>query len=206
MKTIIVLITALVSFNSFARATDTSDHVTRPLNGVAESNAGLSSILKVGTRISDDKVKEVAHKLCSDVIVARQKAYDVPKWEETMRTYLDYKGTKSEFPQYFNSFLNTYKNHIICPKFHVTTNIYPPQHLFKRILAAGMNETYEEYFFNFENGDVDFNAYDIVDGKKETILDWVEKWVRDKRGDSEVILDVASALEDEFGAKRGNEL
>jgi hypothetical protein len=57
MKTIIVLITALVSFNSFARATDTSDHVTRPLNGVAESNAGLSSILKVGTRISDDKVK-----------------------------------------------------------------------------------------------------------------------------------------------------
>jgi len=33
-----------------------------------------------------------------------------------------------------------------------------------------MNEIYEEYFFNFENGEVDFNAYHIIHGKKETIL------------------------------------
>ena len=69
-----------------------------------------------------------------------------------------------------------------------------------------MNETYEEYFFNFENGDVDFNAYQIVDGKKETILDWVDKWVASGRGDKDELLDVSSALADELGAKRGNQL
>ena len=69
-----------------------------------------------------------------------------------------------------------------------------------------MNETYEEYFFNFENGDVDFNAYQIIDGKKETILDWVLKWVEQGRGDSDELLDITSALEDELGAKYGKEL
>lgn len=206
MKTIIVLITALVSLNSFARATDTAEHVTCPLNKVAESNAGLSNILEVGTRISDDKIREVTSKLCSDIIEAREEAYDVPKWENTMRESLGYSGVKSEFPNYFNNFLNTYKNQIICPKFQVATNIYPPQHIFKRILASGMNEIYEEYFFNFENGDVDFNAYQIVDGKKETVLDWVDKWVASGRGDKDELLDVSSALEDELGAKRGSQL
>ena len=157
-------------------------------------------------RLSDNKVNEVACALCSDVIVARQKAYDIPKWQKTMEKELGYNGTEEDFSKYFNNFLNKYKNQIICPEFKVTTNVYPPQHLFKRLLAAGMNETYEEYFFNFENGDVDFNAYQIIDGKKETILDWVLKWVEQGRGDSDELLDITSALEDEFGAKYGKEL
>lgn len=61
-------------------------------------------------------------------------------------------------------------------------------------------------FFNFENGDVDFNAYQIIDGKKETILDWVLKWAAQGRGDAEELLDITSALEDEFGAKYGRDL
>ena len=206
MKTIIVLITALVSFNSFARATDTSDSPSCAVTGVAETNTGLSSILEIGTKLSDDKIKEVAHELCTNVMTASREAYDIPTWEETMRQHLGYSGTKTEFPKYFNNLLNTYKNQMICPKYQVTTNIFPPQHLFKRILAAGMNETYEEYFFNLEDGDVNFNAYQIVDGKKETVLDWVDKWVASGRGNKEELLDVASALEDEFGAKRGNQL
>ena len=38
------------------------------------------------------------------------------------------------------------------------------------------------------------------------IIDWVDKWVASGRGDKDELLDVASALEDELGAKRGNEL
>ena len=155
---------------------------------------------------SDEKIEGVICKICSDIMVAIRKAYNIPKWKNTMEKELGYSGTKEDFPKYFNNFLNKYKNQIICPKYQVTTNIYPPQHIFKRLLAAGLNETYEEYFFNFENGDVDFNAYQIIDGKKETILDWVEKWVRDKRGDAEELRDIAYSLRDEFGAKYGKEL
>jgi hypothetical protein len=156
--------------------------------------------------LSDEKINNITCGICSDVMVARREAYDIPKWQETMEKELGYAGTEKDFPKYFNNFLNTYKNQLICPKYQVTTNIYPPQHLFKRILASGMNEIYEEYFFNFENGDVDFNAYQIIDGKKETILDWVEKWIELGRGDAEELRDVAYSLEDEFGAKYGKDL
>lgn len=206
MKTIIVLITALVSLNSFARATDTAEHVTCPLNKVAESNAGLSSILKVGTEISDEQIKDVAKALCNNVNYARLEGQDMPPWKETMEKYLGFSGNDKEFRVFFNTFLNTHKNKIICPQYKVSSRIFPPQHLFKRILAVGMNETYEEYFFDLEDGDIDFNAYEIVNGKKETVLDWVESWIAQGKGDAEELRDVAYSLADEFGAKKGIDL
>ena len=157
-------------------------------------------------RLSDEKINKIACALCNNVNYARLEGQDMPPWKETMEKYLGFSGNDKEFRVFFNTFLNTYKNQLICPKYQVTTNIYPPQHLFKRILASGMNEIYEEYFFNFENGEVDFNAYQIIDGKKETILDWVEKWIELGRGDAEELRDVAYSLEDEFGAKYGKDL
>lgn len=39
-----------------------------------------------------------------------------------------------------------------------------------------------------------------------TVLDWVESWIAQRKGDAEELRDVAYSLADEFGAKRGNEL
>lgn len=39
-----------------------------------------------------------------------------------------------------------------------------------------------------------------------TVLDWVESWIAQGKGDAEELRDVAYSLADEFGAKRGNEL
>jgi len=206
MRTIFVLITVLVSFNSFARATDTSDHVTCPLNKVAESNAGLSSILKVGTEITDDQVQKIAAALCSNVNWAKSEGLDVPPWKQTMEERLGFQGNDKEFRVFLNTFLNTHKNKIICPQFKVSSRLFPSQHLFKRILAVGMNETYEEYFFDLEEGDIDFNAYEMVNGKKETVLDWVESWIAQGKGNAEELRDVAYSLADEFGAKKGIDL
>jgi hypothetical protein len=206
MKTIIVLITALVSLNSFARATDTADHVTCPLNGVAESNAGLSNILNVGTTLSENETKQIVEKLCDDIIRGRSNALDVPEWEITMRRLAGYNGTSTNFPDYFNSFLNTNNQGLVCPPFDGGAEKYPAQHIYKRLLAADLEETFNEYFFELEEGDIDFNAYEIVDGKKETIVDWAEKWIAQGKGNPEDIKDIISVLEDEFGAKRGSEL
>jgi hypothetical protein len=206
MRTIFVLITVLISFNALARLTETTNAVTCPLKTVAESNAGLSSIIKVASEVSDEQIKEVAAALCNDVSWAKLKGEDMPPWKETMEKHLGFKGDDKEFKTFYHDFLNTHKNKIICPQFKVTTRIYPTQHLFKRILAVGMNETYEEYFFNLEEGEVDFNAYEMVDGEKETVLDWVEKWIASGRGHAEELRDVAYSLADEFGAKKGIDL
>ena len=206
MKTIIVLITVLVSFNSFARATDTSDHVTCPLNKVAESNTGLSSILKGGTILSKNETKQIVDKLCDDIIRGRSNALDVPEWEITMRGLAGYSGTSTNFPTFFNNFLNTNNQGLVCPPFDGGAEKYPAQHIYKRLLAADLEETFNEYFFELEEGVINFNAYEVVDGKKETIVDWAEKWVAQGKGNPEDIKDIISVLEDEFGAKRGSEL
>ncbi|EAW31788.1 hypothetical protein GP2143_05040 [marine gamma proteobacterium HTCC2143] len=206
MRTIFVLITVIISFNAVARLTDTTQSVTCPLKTVAESNVGLSSIIKVASEVSDEQVKKVAAALCSNLNWAKTRGKDMPPWKETMEKHLGFKGNEKAFKTFFHDFLNTHKNKILCPQYKITTLFYPPQHLFKRILAVGMNETYEEYFFNLEEGEVDFNAYEMVDGKKETVLDWVEKWIASGRGDAEELRDVAYILKDEFGAKKGIDL
>lgn len=154
--------------------------------------------------LSEEKMKRVTYCLCKDITDARLDGIDVPTWEDTMRTELGYTGTKADFPKYFNNFLNNNKQKLICPA--IKDTILPTQHFYKRILAAGMNEAYEEYFFNFNDGDVDFNAYEIVDGKKETVLDWVHKWIASNRGDKDELIDVTEVLADEFGALKGSEL
>jgi hypothetical protein len=155
---------------------------------------------------SDEQLEAAICAVCADVNWAKSWGEDMPPWKETMEKYLGFKGNDEEFKIFFHNFLNTYKNQIICPRYKVSTRIYPPQHLFKRILAVGMNETFEEYFFNLEDGEIDYNAYEIVNGKKETILDWVENWIALGRGDAEELRDVAYGLKDEFGAKLGKDL
>ncbi len=206
MKTIVILITVLVSSISFARNDSASNGANCNVKSLTSTNSGLSDILKMGTAISDEKIKEVTKQLCYDILSAQSNGLEVPKWKDTMKEYLGYSGSDKDFPKYFNSFLNKYKNQLKCPQLKITTRIYPSQHIFKRLLALSLNETYEEYFFNFEDGDVDFNAYDIVDGKKETIVDWVDSWIKQGKGDKDELLDVAAILEDEFGAKRGSQL
>lgn len=206
MKIIVILITVLVSSISFARNNSACEGASCATKSLTNTNSGLSNILKIGSAISDEKIKVVMKRLCGDIIRANSVGKSVPDWQKTMSEELGYSGTKDEFTNYFNSFLNTYKNKVKCPQFNLATRIIPSQHLFKRLLALDLNEAYEEYFFNLEDGDVDFNAYDIVDGKKETVLDWVDSWIKQGLGDEDELYDIATSLEEEFGAKRGSQL
>jgi|TARA_B110001469_G_C9466952_1_gene234888 hypothetical protein len=160
----------------------------------------------IENRLSDEKVKKIAAQLCDDIIRGRSNALDVPEWALTMRKMAGYTGSSKDFSKYFNNFLNKYNQNLICPCFDGGAEKYPAQHIYKRLLAADLEETYNEYFFEFENGDVDFNAYEIVNGKKETIVDWAERWIALGRGNPDDIRDIVSALQDEFGAKRASEL
>lgn len=169
----------------------------------------LQSIIETITfpkKDTNEQLEGVVASLCSNILRALAEGKDIPNWEKTMREKNGYIGSSEDFPIYFNNFLNTNLNKCKCPTLRIATRIYPPQHIFKRLLALDLNETYEEYFYNFEDGEVNFNAYDIVDGKKETLLDWVENWIALRRGDADELRDVASSLKDEFGAKHGKDL
>ncbi|MEL6562426.1 MAG: hypothetical protein AAFQ94_29925, partial [Bacteroidota bacterium] len=75
---------------------------------------------------------------------------------------------------------------------------YDGTHFLRRILET------EEYA-----GKVDYNFYEIVDGKKETILDYIDKILNDENlmivYDKEELEDFIDMIEDSEG-KRGSEL
>lgn len=166
----------------------------------------ITSSQDIENRLSDEKVKKIVEQLCDDVMSGRNDALDFPKWELTMRKMAGYNGSSKDFSKYFNNFLNKYTQNLICPYFKAGVEIYPAHHLFKRILGSGYEELYDDYFFNFENGDINYNAYEIVDKKKETIVDWAEKWKLRRDANVADIEDIIEILIDEFGAKSGKDL
>ena len=117
-----------------------------------------------------------------------------------------YSGSSKDFPKYFNKFLNDNNQNLICPAFKAGVESYPKQHFYKMLLASGFEEVFDEYFFDFDDGDINYNAFEIVDGKKETIVDWAEKWKLRRDANVADIEDVIEILQDEFGAKRGIDL
>lgn len=158
------------------------------------------------SQLNPEKVKKIVAQLCDDIMRGRSNALDVPEWEMTMRKHTGYSGSTKDFPKYFNNFLNSYNQNLICPCFDGGAEKYPAQHIYKRLLAADLEETYNEYFFELENGDINFNAYQIVNGKKETIVDWGERMIKSGIGNTGIINDIITVLQDEFGAKRASEL
>lgn len=208
MKTSIVLMTILISLSlhSFARTTNVTESATCSSKSLTTTNSGLTNILKVGETMTDEKIHQVASKLCDDIAYALAQGKEVPDWKGTMVKELGFKGTNQSFSSYFNNFISTHKQKMICPEFNVGNTKYPKQHFYKRIFALDLEEVFDEYFFDFDEGEVDFNAYEIVDGKKETVLDWIDKMVAQNKYNVSAMKDIGEILADEYGAVKGAQL
>jgi hypothetical protein len=106
--------------------------------------------------------------------------------------------------QVMSSFLNKYKQELVCPKDQSRKNSRD-LHIYKTAILGGVIDLYDEILLNTDEYDIDFNAYEIVDGKKETVLDYIDKCLLTGQFDN----DELELLKDdiiEAGAKRGDEI
>ena len=102
------------------------------------------------------------------------------------------------------NFLNKYKNKLICPE--NKTRIYSRKmHLYKVALLDGILDLYDEILLDDEEYQIDFNAYELVDNKKETVLDYIDKLIVENHGDIEE-LDSIRGVIIELGGKKGKDL
>ncbi|EAW31812.1 hypothetical protein GP2143_05160 [marine gamma proteobacterium HTCC2143] len=202
MKTIIVLITALVSFNSFARATDTSDSPSCAVTGVAETNSGLLNILEVSKSISKEQLNILMKKLCIEIDSSAIAGRSIPKFFLRFKEAGVYNGSQSDFTPFLHKFLNENKQQMICPKHYSI----PPKHLYKRMFQHTYLEFFEEYIIDPEMKDLNLNAYEVVNGKKETLLDFISIQIKKKVGDHDTLVYIQDILHEEFGANYGAEL
>lgn len=85
--------------------------------------------------------------------------------------------------KYVSKFFNENNHLLICGD---DTDFYgrENEHIFKRMLALSEHE-FLVHAANSEDYEIDWNFYEIVDGKKETMLDYIDKIIND----SELALD-----------------
>ena len=129
-------------------------------------------------------------------------------WDSKLKEHFRWQGSQDEILRKTYQFLNDYSNCLICEEtyWRKRDHTFPANHIYKRMFAANCMDLFEDHLLEAGFGVIDFNAYEIVDGKKETLLDWIDKKIVIGRGPIADLKDLKEVLEEEFYGKRGKDL
>jgi hypothetical protein len=155
------------------------------------------------------KLEVLVERVCSgvqrdggDIEVLNKIGRDV---EAIFLRYLKISEQTPNYQKHIVQFYNRYQNQFICK----ATIHYGKKHLFKQIVDSmrGMTPLLLEYFFQEDREHVfDVNAYEMVNGKPETFLDYlydIKNGVNEFRAYSiPEINGLIEVFEDEYGALR----
>jgi hypothetical protein len=157
---------------------------------------------------SSDENLELALRVCGASYLAWNGSTPVRTFE---RVILNEIGTTFDDPERFkkiSDFINNNNKFLICVN-ETVPNHRKREHVLKRAIAF-QNYSYLNHLA--ENEDlysIDLNFYEIVDGKKETLLDYVNMIIADPEKLNDYDEDGLYELRDmfiEMGLKKGSEL
>ena len=200
----IILIAAIFSFSNILWArTTTETYASCKASDISNTNQGLSDILTIGETMSE---KEIAYELCNIYGGAPGRGKDSLK-EITnfiLKQEVLPEDTENWEPIVIG-FLNKYGEKLICPK-SGSEALYDNEHFYKRAVSYYQFEIFYDLLTDDEYP-VELNMIQIRNGKKETLLDFIE--ARKKKGvSSELERELNSLISDlrELGAKYAREL
>lgn len=154
--------------------------------------------------LTKKEVDYIANQLCFETDSSRVKGFNKEVFERyILETYKISKDDKNK-NKIVSHFLNTYKNDLICKKASDSI-VRRDMHIYKYALFRSIIDTFDELLLDEDNYTIDFNAYEIVDSKKETLVDYIDKLIaagRHHKGELLSIRDVIVHL----GGKKGSEL
>lgn len=156
--------------------------------------------------LSEEELGLIVKKLCTNITLATSTGFMRIEFEEAIIQSLKIKPANEEEKNILIvSFLNKYKQKLICPKSKGDSNSRD-LHIYKVAALQGITDLFNEILLDDEDfPGVDFNAYEIVDGKKETLVDYIEYLIGTNLYDN----DELELLRDdliELSGKRGSEL
>ena len=130
------------------------------------------------------------------------------EFEKALMSDLGYDYNHPDKNKIISEFFNKYADSLICED-DSFINIRSNEHIFKRSIARGQH-IYIKHVAKTNAYTINLNFYEIVDGKKETILDYIDKMLVDEKAteedyDIDEIKLLRTFLENR-GAKRGWEL
>lgn len=132
----------------------------------------------------------------------------IVNFENAILRHLGYPKDHPDKEKIITKFFNENNALLICGDDN-DTYIRENEHILKRSLALGEWEFLDYVANSNKYNGFDWNFYEIVDGKKETILDYLDMIINDEELASEYDVDELKTLIgvlEEAGAKRGREL
>lgn len=156
--------------------------------------------------LPDTVVRQVAYKLCANILMATIGGFRVDKFKNII---LEAEGVSPTASEHYkdavvSAFLIKYNQQMICPR-NTSDSDSRDLHLYKIAILNGVIELYDEILLDPDDYQVDFNAYEMVDGKKETVVDYINKLMATGGRDNERL----EMLRDDiigFGGKSGEDL
>lgn len=201
MKVKIALILCLI-FSSGIYAADAQICETGGVPSV--SNEGLNTIMVAGIKISGDEFNSIRVDLCKDIKISYAEGFSPTRFKQIILNGVGVKQSASNANEVVSSFLNDHKNKLVCDK-NGASSTSRNMLLFKSALLDGVIDLYDEILLDDEEYEIDFNGYEVVNGKKETVLDYIDKLIDGDNDDSDELESIREVIV-ELGGKKGVEL
>ncbi len=155
--------------------------------------------------LTDEEIAQVGLVLCSFIVLSSIKSFSSEEFKKIIcsaipKCSLDDKDLNIKI----SLFLNKYGDRLICPE-DSTYEDHRNKQLYKHAILYGINSLFEEMLLDDEKYTIDFNLYEIVDGKKETLLDYMDKLIASGDYNKDTLGIIQMEIED-LGGKRGAEL
>lgn len=157
---------------------------------------------------SQEKQGALTEKICGAGYINWSSTDSIGNFEAALLRHLGYPKDHPDKEKIITKFFNENNALLICGDDN-DTYIRENEHILKRSLALGEWDFLGYVANNPKYDGFDWNFYEIVDGKKETILDYLDMIINDEELASEYDVDELKTLIgvlEESGAKRGREL
>ena len=139
----------------------------------------LDDIIKTIRNLKNSVVNDIVRSLCLEIQYAGDDldGFNVENFENLIIKPLNLATIKTpkQKKQIISIFLNIHKDKIICYR-DENDQDSRDLHLFKVAASDGLIEFFKLFLFNPEY-EIDLNVYQIVDEKKETLLDYIDKLI-----------------------------
>ena len=169
-----------------------------------KSIKAITSIFNVGEVEAEDSLADI---MCSVGYSSWGSSSPVGRFEKAILKHLGIPENSPDREKHISKFFNDNNSKLICGE-DIDEFIREDEHILKRSIALS------EYDFllhaaNSSKYELDWNFYEVVDGKKETILDYIDMIIADEelalKYDVDELRTLASTVKAR-GGKRGWEL
>jgi hypothetical protein len=198
-----------------AGVSDPCPHCGPDLSGTTtEGNQGLTELEKIMEKVEKKNLEEFSGNLCTYLVLLDGDSNAGEKIKKYFYDFLEISDESSENQKaIFKTFWNKHNDKLICK-----TKVYQArviEHFTKRAIELKLGY---ELFGGFllrdhQNMKINVNAVEIYDGKKETVLDFIENILNDPKGISTYgsgglakLKRIKRILVARFEAKRADEL